>query len=176
MTADRDLMSLIASMAGLYAKTQTDPLYRWASSLGPYVTHRFWGPHDKRWWDFNVESDALPEAKETKYDCDAKLGSPASDTCEGALIKLRGEQPPTISPGKPIIRTYRGCAISVRSDKEVTTTWDMVASVASHLIETCLAVPFGAKGGRATSQSCVRPLRPGSLTQRHLQVLSLPRK
>ena len=106
-----------------------------------------------RWYEFKM-GPVNPKPINVKYRCDASLGKPSTANCENVLYDFTESGPVVLDPASgPLIKTSGNCAIGVQTKSKLTTTWEMLRTVAEGLVVSCIEDPvLGTRGGFATSQ------------------------
>lgn len=133
--------------------TRKDEIARTATAFTETFVEGLYGDDHPRWWEFTME----PLNPKFEYKCNASLGSPSTSNCEAVLYEFFESGPVVLDPtAGPLIKTSGNCAIGVKTTSKLTTTWEMLRTVAEHLLATCITDPLsGTRGGLATSQPVV---------------------
>ncbi|KAG8530593.1 uncharacterized protein KY384_005096 [Bacidia gigantensis] len=123
------------------------------------------GVHTPRWWEFPL-APTTPQPSNVDYHCVSRMGSPGEASCDQALFEFPVEGDATLDPSSPIIKTSGNCAVSIRSGKHQTASWQALAGVAIQLINRCVVNPgpfSRSKGGWARGESASSSAYPVSL-------------
>ncbi|KAL8827061.1 MAG: hypothetical protein Q9191_003417 [Dirinaria sp. TL-2023a] len=138
-----------------------DEIARTATAFTETFVEDLYGDDHPRWWEFSME----PLKPEFEYKCNASFGSPSTSNCEAVLYEFFESGTVVLDPmSGPLIKTSGNCAIGVKTTSKLTTTWEMLRTVAQHLLATCVADPLsGIRGGLATSQPSIRRKRRAGL-------------
>ena len=149
-----------------YAATvvRKDEIARTAAAFNQVFAEDLYGYDHPRWWEFTM-GPLNPDPTNLRYNCTASLGSPSDANCEAVLYEFLKSGPVVLDPASgPLIKTSGNCAIGVKTTSKLTTTWEMLRTVAERLLVRCITDPLaGTRGGFTISQAIVGQNRKADL-------------
>ncbi|MCJ1228496.1 hypothetical protein MMC12_005157 [Toensbergia leucococca] len=104
----------------------------------------------RSWWSMDASSSAVPD--EMTYECDPKLGSPATVDCAHIEWSELGNPSDTfeVRPGDVKFLSSNTCVLAISAAIPLVLTWAQVQIALSALMSICIQHPLQAsQGGRA---------------------------